>query len=183
MQGDILEACPVAIFADKPGWHEAADLENLLKVLRESVGITTVRAIVMTQACDLLQGKVRYAILCPVYRLDEFRIAWEQRLREAGQLGNERNWQKELRNIRDGRIWNLTMLSDRPKSEAGGLLTPHLIVDFHEVFSLPIAFVEAWTRKTGGGRLRLRPPYREHLSQSFARYFMRVGLPVDIELP
>jgi hypothetical protein len=27
---------------------------------------------------------------------------------------------------------------------------------------------------------RLLPPYREHLSQSFARYFMRVGLPVDI---
>jgi hypothetical protein len=29
-------------------------------------------------------------------------------------------------------------------------------------------------------RLRLLPPYREHLSQSFARFFMRVGLPVDI---
>jgi hypothetical protein len=24
------------------------------------------------------------------------------------------------------------------------------------------------------------PPYREHLSQAFARYFMRVGLPSDI---
>ena len=29
-------------------------------------------------------------------------------------------------------------------------------------------------------RKRLLPPYREHLSQSFARYFMRVGLPTDI---
>jgi len=29
-------------------------------------------------------------------------------------------------------------------------------------------------------RLRLLPPYREHLSQAFARFFMRVGLPVDI---
>ena len=28
-------------------------------------------------------------------------------------------------------------------------------------------------------RLRLLPPYREHLSQSFARFFMRVGLPID----
>jgi hypothetical protein len=26
----------------------------------------------------------------------------------------------------------------------------------------------------------LLPPYREHLSQAFARFFMRVGLPVDI---
>ena len=31
-----------------------------------------------------------------------------------------------------------------------------------------------------GQRLRLLPPYREHLGQAFARYFMRVGLPVDI---
>jgi hypothetical protein len=31
-----------------------------------------------------------------------------------------------------------------------------------------------------GDRLRLLPPYREHLSQAFARYFMRVGLPQDI---
>ncbi len=30
------------------------------------------------------------------------------------------------------------------------------------------------------GRLRLLPPYREHLSQSFARQFMRVGLPIDL---
>jgi len=27
---------------------------------------------------------------------------------------------------------------------------------------------------------RRLPPYREHLSQAFARYFMRVGLPQDI---
>jgi len=31
-------------------------------------------------------------------------------------------------------------------------------------------------------RIRLLPPYREHLSQSFARYFMKVGLPQDIEI-
>lgn len=31
-------------------------------------------------------------------------------------------------------------------------------------------------------RIRLLPPYREHLSQAFARYFMRVGLPQDIAI-
>lgn len=29
-------------------------------------------------------------------------------------------------------------------------------------------------------RLRLLLPYREHLAQSFARFFMRIGLPIDI---
>lgn len=33
-----------------------------------------------------------------------------------------------------------------------------------------------------GKRLRLCPPYREHLSQAFARYFMRVGLPINIHM-
>ncbi len=28
-----------------------------------------------------------------------------------------------------------------------------------------------------GARVRLLSPYKEHLSQAFARYFMRVGLP------
>ncbi len=55
------------------------------------------------------------------------------------------------------------------------------IVDFHEVFSLPRAFLEAWLLERGEPRLRLRPPYREHLSQAFARFFMRVGLPTDIK--
>lgn len=31
-----------------------------------------------------------------------------------------------------------------------------------------------------GDGLRLHPPYREHLSQAFARFFLRVGLAGDI---
>jgi hypothetical protein len=53
------------------------------------------------------------------------------------------------------------------------------IVDFRRVFSLPLTFVRQRAPRTGD-RLRLLPPYREHLSQAFARYFMRVGLPQDI---
>jgi hypothetical protein len=53
------------------------------------------------------------------------------------------------------------------------------IVDFRRVYSLPLAFVRQRVAMAGD-RLRLLPPYREHLSQAFARFFMRVGLPVDI---
>ena len=34
--------------------------------------------------------------------------------------------------------------------------------------------------KCNDGLVTLLPPYREHLSQAFARFFMRVGLPLDI---
>jgi hypothetical protein len=53
-------------------------------------------------------------------------------------------------------------------------------VDFHEVFTLPRAFLERQLAQRGQPRLRLLPPYREHLSQAFARFFMRVGLPTPV---
>jgi hypothetical protein len=56
------------------------------------------------------------------------------------------------------------------------------IVDFGRILSLPRNFVGQFAAGKGK-RLRLRPPYREHLSQSFARFFMRVGLPQDVKLP
>ena len=52
------------------------------------------------------------------------------------------------------------------------------IVDFRRIYPLPIDFVRR--HAASAPRMRLLPPYRKHLSQAFARYFMRVGLPVDI---
>jgi hypothetical protein len=56
------------------------------------------------------------------------------------------------------------------------------IVDFGYMFSLPKAVVLDFAKQQSQ-RLRLCPPYREHLCQSLARFFMRVGLPQNIELP
>ena len=55
------------------------------------------------------------------------------------------------------------------------------IIDFRRVYSLPLAFARQVAARCGGERLCLLPPYREHLSQAFARYFMRESeLPQDI---
>ena len=81
-----------------------------------------------------------------------------------------------IEDVRQGIIWNLSMLN----AYDGDILKMDIrIVDFHEVFSLPGTFLENWLSYQGV-RLRLLPPYREHLSQAFARFFMRVGLPIDI---
>lgn len=52
----------------------------------------------------------------------------------------------------------------------------------HYVYSVPRSFLESLLKQRMQSRLRLLPPYREHLSQAFARFFMRVGLPVPIAL-
>ena len=64
-------------------------------------------------------------------------------------------------------------------SEHGDWSREVSIVSFREVWSLPLAFLKKMASDCGL-RPRIRSPYREHLAQAFARYFMRVGLPVDI---
>jgi hypothetical protein len=60
-----------------------------------------------------------------------------------------------------------------------GLETDFLVLDFRSLFGVPIAMARDLA-KIQSPRRRLLPPYREHLAQAFARFFMRVGLPVDI---
>ena len=68
----------------------------------------------------------------------------------------------------------------RNQGETSVLSTPHRIVDFHNIYTVPLTFLESLLMQRLQPRLRLLPPYREHLSQAFARYFMRVGLPVAV---
>jgi predicted DNA-binding antitoxin AbrB/MazE fold protein len=48
-----------------------------------------------------------------------------------------------------------------------------------QIFSLPLAYLRRHAANLGS-RWRLQSPFREHFSQSFARFFMRVGLPAAI---
>ena len=65
------------------------------------------------------------------------------------------------------------------KCELVDFNTDFLIVDFRNVFGVSIELMLKLA-KTQENRIRLMSPYRERLSQSFARFFMRVGLPEDI---
>ena len=183
MQGDVVENCPVSVFGPDLGLNEADDLATLLDRLQKRVGIEFLRVIVMTQACDLEQRKVRNAILCPATLIEEFHKDWtEEFIKRKGHTPRPGDWESYLSGMKAGRIWNLTLLQKREAGDGVKLTTTTTVVDFHEVFSLPVDFLELWLRKGGEPRLRLLPPYREHLSQAFARFFMRVGLPIDIKL-
>jgi len=173
-QGDVIMGCPVASWSESlPALALSVPPEEILRTYVDFIQIDTV---VMTQACDLEQGRIRYVILCPHYALEDYRIQWEYALRERMQNPTQKSWQAFVEDVRQGRIWNLSMLNAyKDNSFEMGIR----IVDFHEVFSLPRNFLESWLLHQSK-RLRLQPPYREHLSQAFARFFMRVGLPIDI---
>ncbi len=122
--------------------------------------------IVMSQSCDLIQEKLKTVLVCPIWTIEEF------------SQGNEGFKNRKMREkLRKGEVIGYHLLN---KCELKGLETDLLIVDYRSVYSIPLIYlfdIVASEEK----RLRLLPPYREHLSQSFARFFMRVGLPIDIK--
>jgi hypothetical protein len=157
-QGDVLENCPVFLppedlvitAADHPPVNTNFKWEE-----RDLV--------VMSQSCDLTKGrsKIDDVLLCAVWRRSE--------------LPDKLAKDEGMENVRLGRMPGFQLLAD---CNLAGFEREVRVVDFRRVYSLPIAFVRR--RAMAAKRLRLLPPYREHLSQSFARFFMRVGLPVDI---
>lgn len=173
-QGDIILRCPVA------GW-KSEDMEltgsKEDEILRGAMATYVIDAIVMTQACDLAQNKVRNVIVCPTYTLTEYKATWEESLRSSGQNVTAKAWRSFCDDICDGYQWNQAMLNGET---TGSITVEHRIVDFHEIFSVPKVFLESLITHRNEPRIRLLPPYREHLSQAFARYFMRVGLPVNV---
>jgi len=174
-QGDIIFECPVLAWKNEPFPSEgAADLCERLRAHFESVAVDVV---VMTQACDLAQEKVRNVTLCAHYAIETWRQSWEQTLKAKGHSPTAKAWQNQCEDIQKGFVWNLSMLD---KADLGTLRMAHRIVDFHEIFTVPREFLESLIAQRGHERLRLFPPYREHLSQAFARFYMRVGLPVEI---
>jgi hypothetical protein len=154
-QGDLLDRCPVVLPpADlAEPWNEAAFTWQ------------EVDAVVMTQTCDLVPGrkKVTEVLLC---------AAWSRGDLKSGHLATPRG-------LEDARRGNLPGYHLLAECDLPGFARDVGIVDFRRVYSLPVPFVHQRAPRSGV-RLRLLPPYREHLSRGFARYFMRVGLPQDI---
>lgn len=155
-QGDILEGCP--IFFPPEDLAETPLVETGFRWEELDV-------IVMSQGCDLVKGreKVSDVLLCPVWRRSEL---------TTGHLATP----KGMEDVRRGIMPGFHLLAD---CNLPDFTREIRVVDFRRVHSLPLTFVRRRALAVGE-RLRLLPPYREHLSQAFARFFMRVGLPVDI---
>jgi hypothetical protein len=160
-QGDILPSCPVP--SPKENVYRAIIQEKEQE--GENLDIVVIDAIILTQACDIANDKVNSIVLCPIWPL--------KILCECNDYYKKTEGKKSLRQGKEPAYHLLNSYKDESFD------FPLTVVEFHHIYSLPKEFLQqiALNLKT---RLRLLPPYREHLSQAFARYFMRVGLPVDI---
>jgi hypothetical protein len=158
-QGDFLNQCPILIPPEDfqiPDPAEPAEIK---------VGVQMYDVVIMSQSCDLEQEKLDLVLVCPHWSLEQIATGNDFLKSSAG---------KET--LRRGNLPGYHLLAPCELTEAN---QGARVVDFRTVYSLPYKFLKNFAIKSGR-RLRLLPPYREHLSQAFARFFMRVGLPVDI---
>lgn len=157
-QGDLISGCKILV---TPRDLAYAAEETVLPA--ETV---TYDVVVLTQSCDLLQKNPDYAIVCPHWDLVAAK-KMDAGLAKSGVADS----------IRKRQMPRYAILA--PESS----LEPKLsfrIVDFGKVFTVPVGYLAALAGKSGR-RLRLISPYCEFVAQSFASYFMRVGLPNEIQ--
>ncbi len=126
---------------------------------------TNYDVVILSQSCDLANDKLDIVQVCPFWTLDALaaNVVFLQ----------SRKGKEDLRrgNLPGYHLLNRCLI---PRLE-----TDFLVVDFRSVFGVKLTSL----RELAVHRSPLPcllPPYREHLAQAFARFFMRVGLPVDI---
>ena len=154
-QGDLLQGVllPVVVSGDPQ---------------RPEVVLERVTAVILSQSCDLANGKLHQVLLAAV-------VPYEAYAAEQTAAGNTFVASRRFRRAAlDGALAPLSVL----QPAEGEPPLPWSLVDFRRTYALPFDEVVRLAERLRP-RLRLRSPYREHLAQSFARFYMRVGLPTD----
>ena len=162
-QGDIIFDCQIL----KPLFDVTGQMvDGALGVDVKSIKFN---GIVMTQACDIAQGNVGSIVMCPVKTVTEIRdeIGWG-----ASRMKNQ------LDLIRKGQMPAYFLLDKYVYG--GNVLMEYAVVDFKNVYSVPIDVLRVFARQNPM-RICLKSPYKESLTQAFARFFARVGLPDGVE--
>lgn len=161
-QGDIFREFPVCRPEVTPEILDALRRDEEPSIL---VDVLKADVIVLSQSCDLANKKIDSVILCPIWALEIF---------EHQIASNAREQRRRKEHVRQGKEPALHMLSGSEDPRVG-----LSVVEFKRIYTVPRDILARFASACGA-RIRLLPPYREHLSQAFARYFMRVGLPSDI---
>jgi hypothetical protein len=160
-QGDFILDCPIVVPPKTLKQGDISDIE-----------IKLMDIVILTQSCDLVQNKIEIVLVCPYYPL-QYYIS-----QMPASVTSGKGKQKCIDDLRKGNVNGYHLLNKN-----ADLSDPadYLVVDFKNVYGIQFtALLDIVTERNK--RTRLLPPYREHLSQAFARYFMRVGLPQDIKV-
>jgi hypothetical protein len=156
-QGDILFSVPFLI----P--REDSSTREILVDIEEYDGI------VISQSCDIENEKIDVVLICPLISLNEIAPLLAGSTHPHALLSAKNK-------IRKGEFVHYHLIN---KCEIEGHQMDYFVVDLKNPRSITLERINEIAHSKSD-RLRLISPYREHLSQTFARVFMRIGLPSDI---
>lgn len=159
-QGDIIFGCPIYRVERTVGDEGDA----IAEVVEEELDV-----IILTQTCDLENDKVDEVLVAAVSSYRDLVI-------QQGEKNPAIRGQNFRKSAINGVLPPYSVLQERSEEPS----ISWSLVDFHYLFSMPKSLL-AEVADGAGDRLRLVPPYKEHLAQAFARYIMRVGLPSTLE--
>jgi hypothetical protein len=163
-QGDFIEDFEVLIPTYIPDETEIDTPNYRAKGISNKYNV-----VIVSQSCDLDNGKLEYVLLCP-------RIDYSLYIEENKQFG-AKAITKNLQNIEKGWQPKYCMLN---KCDLPELPCEIQLVELGKVYSVPYNILKQMIRPYSK-RLRLLSPYKEKLAQAFAYYYMRVALPINIE--
>jgi len=154
-QGDILENCPIFMPSDTVSPTDQA----------EAVFNWEMRdVILLSPSSDLVKGHERSTEVL-------LAAAWKASEIKEGYLAT-------MRGLEEARRGNLPAFHVLAASTIPGYEAEARVVDFRRISTVSIGFFRK--RAALGPRLRLLPPYREHMAHAFARFISRPSLPVEI---
>lgn len=158
-QGDIIKDCPIVV---PPSFSMEEDKEYEIEV-------KNIDSIILSQSCDLENNKIDIVLVCPIFSLKKFKdnLPEDKKSKKA--------FKSHVENLKKGNLPGYHILNKNEELN----IEDYLVVDFRNVYGIQIDSLRNIAENIIT-RIRLNPPYREHLSQAFARYFMRVGLPQDL---
>lgn len=177
-QGDILLHCPV------PKIEENAEFPFF------EGNATFIDGIVLTQACDLENGraKVDNITLCRIVQLKELvQKLMEEQYKNTPSFdysdlkGKQKDTKRKIiESLRKGEFLDFYLLNKFNSEDFPELNQDYRVVQLRKFYYVPVNSINRIAKQQTTNRLRLLPPYREHLSYSYAFNFSRIGLPVDI---
>lgn len=159
-QGDIFFNVPI-ISIDV----NTVDLSNLERIKEQELGIDLkfLNVVVISQACDLQQGKLSDIIVSEIADISTIELA------EGVSRWNF------IADVYSGNRPNLILIGNHT-SQNRELEINYQLVDFTSVYTLPLSFLNVF-KENHGVRLRLNTPHREMVSQQFGNFMSRIGLP------
>ncbi len=158
-QGDLIGDCPILIPPAEIDYEKGTEIQ-----------INYFDVIILTQSCDLENKKIEFVQVAPFKKFKEYiDQTYEQKPSEK----NTKAIEAQFKALNQGNRHAYHILDKCIEYD------DFIVVEFSSVFSIHIELLKKHIL-TQEKRVRLCSPYKEHLSQAFARYFIRVGLPSGI---